>query len=211
MPTTSRARCRRSPTAAPPTCARWPTSSRRCASTAGRAAATPISALAALLAADGRLAQAVRLLLRAAPAPRARLRRAQGDSRNPRGRRRADAHRDLAPAAAHARLDEGLSVVARGRGSRHVPAEALHASPIRCCASGCACTAARPRRPKTTSRAKCTATRCRGCRGAPKSEPPKPATPGRARVRDGRRTAVGDHRDRLTRRSDDRVIGDRLS
>ena len=53
-----------------------------------RAAATPISALAALLAPDGRLAEAVRLLLRAAPAPRARLRRAQGDSRDPRRRKK---------------------------------------------------------------------------------------------------------------------------
>ena len=101
-----------------------------------------ISALAGLLATDGPPREAVRVQLRAAAAPRPRLRRAQGDSRDPRRRRRADAHRDLAAAAADARVDEGLPVVARGRRPRDVAAEALHASPIRCCASGCACTAA---------------------------------------------------------------------
>ena len=67
----------------------------------------------------------VRLSLRAAPAPRARLRRAQGDSRDPRRGGTADAHRDRAAPASHARLDEGLSVVARGRRSRRLAAEAL--------------------------------------------------------------------------------------
>ena len=81
-----------------------------------RPGATPISALAALLAPDG-VSRGSALLLRAAPAPRARLRRAQGDSRDPGGRGRAHAHRDLAAAAAHAGLDEGLPLVARGRGS----------------------------------------------------------------------------------------------
>jgi hypothetical protein len=57
--------------------------------------------------------------------PRARLRRAQGDSRDPRRRRRTDADRNLAPAAADAGVDQGLPVVARGRRSRHRPAEAL--------------------------------------------------------------------------------------
>src|SRR5258706_313555 len=69
--------------------------------------------------------EAVQLLLRAASSPRARLRRAQGDPRNPRRGRRADAHRDLAAAAADAGLDEGLSVVARGRRSRRRAPEAL--------------------------------------------------------------------------------------
>ena len=104
---------------------------------------------------------AVRLLLRTAPAPRARLRRAQGHSGNPRRGRSADAHGDFAAAAADARLDEGLSVVAGGRGPRRVAAESATASPTRCSASGSACTAARRRRPKTTLRAKCTVTRCR--------------------------------------------------
>ena len=126
----------------------------------------PISALAALLAPEGRLAQALQLLLRAAPAPRARLRRAQGDPRDSRRRGRADAHRNLAAPAAHARIDEGLPVVARGRRPGHRRGRSATASPIRCCASGCACTAARRRRPKTTSRAKCTATRCRACRSS---------------------------------------------
>ena len=52
----------------------------------GPAAATPISALAALLAADGRAREQCALLLRAAPAPRARLRRAQGHPRDPRAK-----------------------------------------------------------------------------------------------------------------------------
>ena len=88
-------------------------------------AADPISALTALLVARRRARALVPVLLRAAAASRARLRRAQGDPRHPRGRRAAHAHRDLAAAAPHARLDEGLSVVARGRRPRHVPAEAL--------------------------------------------------------------------------------------
>src|SRR5581483_432270 len=61
----------------------------------------------------------VQLLLRAAAAPRARLRRAQGDSRNPWRGGRAHADGNLAAAAAHAGFDEGLSLLARGRGSRH--------------------------------------------------------------------------------------------
>ena len=67
----------------------------------------------------------VRLSLRAAPAPRARLRRAQGDSGDPRRRGAADAHRDRAAPAAHARLDQGLSLLARGRRPRRLAAEAL--------------------------------------------------------------------------------------
>ena len=38
---------------------------------------------------DGRLVEPVRLLLRAAAAPRARLRRAEGDPRDPRARKKA--------------------------------------------------------------------------------------------------------------------------
>ena len=128
--------------------------------------------------ARGPALQALQLLLRAAPPPGARLRRAQGDPRDSGRRGRADADRNLAAAAAHARLDEGLPVVARGRRPGHRAGRSATASPTRCCASGCACTAARPRRPKTTSPAKCTATRCRACRSSrsPANSPPKPRT-----------------------------------
>ena len=132
----------------------------------GPAVSDPIGALAALMAPEGRLVEALQLLLRAAPAPGARLRRAQGDPRDSGRRRRADADRNLAAAAAHARLDEGLPVVARGRRPGHRAGRSATASPIRCCASGCGCTAARRRPPKTTSPAKCTATRCRACRSS---------------------------------------------
>ena len=71
------------------------------------------------------LARALRVLLRAAAAPRARLRRAQGDPRILAEEEAADAHRNRAAPAAHARLDQGLPVVARGRGPRRVAAEAL--------------------------------------------------------------------------------------
>ena len=114
----------------------------RCASTAARAAATPISALAALLAPDGRLAKQCGFCYEL------RLHRARGYGALKAileilaRRRRADAHRDLAPAAAHARLDEGLSVVARGRRPRRRRGRSATASPTRCCASGSACTAA---------------------------------------------------------------------
>ena len=126
-----------------------------------------ISALAGLLAPRGTPRQAVRVQLRAAAAPRARLRRAQGDPRDPRRRRRADAHRDLAPAAAHAGLDQGLSVVARGRRPGDVAAEALHLHRSAAARLGAAALPRRRRRPKTISRAKCTATRCRACRSRP--------------------------------------------
>ena len=85
----------------------------------------PISALTALLTAERRADRLVRLSLRAAAASRARLRRAQGDSRDPRGGRAAHAHRDRAAPAPHAGLDQGLPVVARGRGSDRRAAEAL--------------------------------------------------------------------------------------
>ena len=193
-PTISRARSRRSPTAGRPTSARSPTSSRRCASTAVPAAATPSARSPALLAPEGRLAEQCELLLRAAPAPRARLRRAQGDSRDPRGRGRADAHRDLAAPAAHAGLDEGLSVVARGRRPGHVAAEALQLHRSAAARLGAPALPRRRRRPTTISRAKCTATRCRACRSRPSRR--------RRRRRPSRRSRwpaarLGDHRDRL--------------
>ena len=58
-------------------------------------------------------------------APRARIRRAQGDPGHSRGARAAEPHRDRAAPAPHARLDEGLPVVARGRRSRHLPQQAV--------------------------------------------------------------------------------------
>ena len=67
----------------------------------------------------------VRLSLRAASSPRARLRRAEGDSGNPRRRGGADAHRDRAAPAPHAGIDQGLSLVARGRRSGRLSAEAI--------------------------------------------------------------------------------------
>ena len=85
----------------------------------------PISALASLLAPGGRLAKQCGFCYEL------RLHRARGYGalkailEIPRGRGRAHAHRDFAAAAAHAGLDQGLPVVARGRGSRHVAAEAL--------------------------------------------------------------------------------------
>ena len=81
--------------------------------------------------------------------------------------RRADAHRDLAAAAAHARVDEGLSVVARGRRPRDVAAEALQLHRSAAARLGAPALPRRRRRPKTISRAKCTATRCRACRSRP--------------------------------------------
>ncbi len=108
----------------------------------------------------------VRVLLRAAPAPRPRLRRPQGDSRNPGRRGRAHAHRDL-PCACSARRGRRRTTCRGSKTWTSSPhARSATASPIRCCASGSACTAARRSRPTTMSRAKCTATRCRACRRA---------------------------------------------
>ena len=74
----------------------------------------------------GRTARAaVRLLLRAAVAPRTRLRRVEGHPRDPCRGRRADADGDLSPPAPHTGIDQGLPIVARGRGSRHVAAKAV--------------------------------------------------------------------------------------
>ena len=95
------------------------------AAMATRGAADPVSALAALLAPGGALTLHCRYSLRAAPAPRPRLRRAQGHPRGSRRRRAADADGDRAAPAAHARLDQGLPVVARGRGPDRLAPEAL--------------------------------------------------------------------------------------
>ena len=92
--------------------------------------------------------------LRVPPASRARLRRAQGHPRHPRRRRAAQPDRDRAASAAHAGLDEGLSVVARGRGPDHVPRASATRSTIRCCGCTCGSTAGRCRRPTTTSSAR---------------------------------------------------------
>ena len=123
---------------------------------APRGAADPVSALAALLAPGRRARRRVPLLLRAAAAPRARLRRAQGDPRHPRRGRAADADRDRAAPAAHAGLDEGLSVVARGRGPDRVAAEALQLRRSAAAPVGAPALPRRRRRPTTTSRARCT-------------------------------------------------------
>ena len=109
--TSSAARSRRWPTAAPPTCAR---SATRQPAMSGRGG-DPISALTALLTADGALTSwcGYRYELR--------LHRARGYGALKAileilaRRRAAHAHRDLAAAASHAGLDQGLSVVARGR------------------------------------------------------------------------------------------------
>ncbi len=137
---------------------RLPTSSRRCASTAVPGSSDAISALAALLAPEGPARESVALLLRAAAPPRARLRRAQGNSGDPRRRRRPHAHRDLAAAAAHAGFDQGLSVVARRRGPDCVAAKAvqLHRPPLLRVWVRLHCRASAPT--KTSSRAKCIAT-----------------------------------------------------
>ncbi len=82
-------------------------------------------------------------------------------------RRRADADRDLAAPAAHAGLDQGLPVVARGRRPRDRAAEALQLHRPAAARLGPPALPRRPRRPTTTSRAKCTATRCRACRSSP--------------------------------------------
>ena len=50
----------------------------------------------------------------------------------------------------HARVDQGLPVVARGCRPHHVAPEALQLQPTRCCGYGCAC-AAGPCRPATTT------------------------------------------------------------
>ena len=99
----------------------------------------------------------------------------------------ADAHRDLAAAAAHAGLDEGLPVVARGRRSRRLAPEALQLHRSAAAPLGAPALPRRRRRPKTTSRARCTATRCRVCRSRTRrrsrSPPPAAARPTTTRNR----------------------------
>ena len=169
--------------------------------------ADPISALTGLLSADGVLEPLVPLLLRAAPASRARLRRAQGDPRHPRRGRAADAHRDLAAAAPHAGLDEGLSLVARGRGPGRLAAEALQLHRSAAAAVGAAALPAGRRRPTTTSRARCSATRSPACRSA---------RPRRPRLRRRRSDAggakeLGHYRDRLIPMQNAQVCRSRVS
>ena len=114
-----------------------------------------------------RAGRALPLLLRAAPAPRARLRRAQGHPRHPGGGGAADADRDRAAAATARRARPRTTC----RGSRtsiwSSRDRSATASPIRCCACGSACTAA-PRaaeRGRPRARGAC-ATRCPACRSA---------------------------------------------
>ena len=85
----------------------------------------PVSALTSLLSHDGRLAETLRGLLRAAAASRPRLRRAESHPRDSRREGAADAHRSGAPAQADAGLHQGLSLVARGCRSDRVAAQAL--------------------------------------------------------------------------------------
>ncbi len=80
--------------------------------------------------------------------------------------RAADAHRNRAAPPPHAGLDEGLSLLARGRRPRRRAPEAVQLSPTRCCVSGSGCTAVRFRPATMTSRGSCTATCCRACRTA---------------------------------------------
>ena len=124
----------------------------------------PVAALAALFAPDGRAHRALPRVLRIPAAPRARLRRAQGHSRRARRDRAAEPDGDLAAPAAHAGLDQGLSVVARGRRPDHVAAASATRSTIRCCGSTCGSTAAPCRRPTTRSCARSARTRRRVCR-----------------------------------------------
>ena len=155
--------------------------------------ADPISALTALLSRRRRAQPLVPVLLRAAPPPCPRLRRAEGDPGHPRRSRTADADGDLSPPASHARINEGLPVVAGRRRPRHVATEAvqLHRSaapPLG--APALPSDAADRRRGRRRGAALCA--------GAP----PKPghcAGSGLRRRRHlaGRAEKLGNHRDRL--------------
>ena len=128
------------------------------------------------------------LLLRAAPASRARLRRAQGDPRHPRRGGTADAHRDRAFACSARRARRRTTC----RGSRTsiwsaCGRSATH-SPIRCCACGCACTAGPSRRARISSQGSA-ALRARA--------PAAGRRAGARRRAPRRRPQVGHHRDRL--------------
>ena len=98
------------------------------------------------------------LLLRAAPPPRARLRRAQGDPRGARRGRAADADRDRAAPAPHAGLDEGLPVLARGRRPHRLAPEALQLRRSDDAPLGAPALPPGAARRTTTSCARCTAT-----------------------------------------------------
>ena len=141
------------------------------------AAADPISALTALLSPDGALDRWCRFCYEL------RLHRARGY-----GALKAilDILADEEPLtlteishapAPHAGLDQGLPVVARGRRPGDVARRSATASPTRCCALGPPALPADAARPKTTSRARCSATRCarvcrsRGARPAPVASP----------------------------------------
>ena len=118
--------------------------------------------------------QAVRLLLRAAAAPRARLRRAQGDPRDPRARKKALTLTEISqrlqrtPGSTKDYLSwlEDVDLVT-SRQKRYSFTDPLLRVWVRLHCRAVA------RRPKTTSRAKCSATRCRGCR-SPTEPPPAP-------------------------------------
>ena len=97
---------------------------RRAGDATTAAAADPSSALTALSAPTGRLhAGAATATSSGCIAPAATARSRPSSTSSP--KRAAHADRDLTPSAPHARLDEGLPVVARGRRSRHVPRQAL--------------------------------------------------------------------------------------
>ena len=145
----------------------------------------------------------VPLLLRAAPAPRARLRRAEGDPRRARRGRAADADRDRAPPAADAGIDEGLSLVAGGRRPDRLAAEALQLRRPDAAPLGPPALPRRARRATKTSRARCTRTSSRGCpTPSPRSRSPASRRPtpsatspgGLSRLTDGGRQNSGDRR-----------------
>src|SRR5262249_55261458 len=136
----------------------------------------------------------MRLLLRTAPAPCARLRRPQGDPRDPGRRRGAPAHRDLPAPPAHARLDEGLPVLARRRRSRGVEAETLQLH--RSAAAGLG-PSALPRGGAERRRSRARSPSLRAAEAAAGHRSARRA-PGRAGVCDGRQPLVRDYRNRLT-------------
>ena len=142
------------------------------------------------------------VLLRAAAAPRARLRRPEGHPGDPGRGGTADADGDLASACG-ARRGPRRTIC---RGSRTWTwsrrARSATASRTRCSACGCGCTAARCRRPPRKWRARCSSTRSRGCRKRSRGRPRTwPTTPVLAYAgADGRRAQeLRHHRDRLTR------------
>ena len=185
-PNTSRAPCRRWPTAGPSYVRALADELAAMREHGGRGRSDADQRAGRAARARRPAGEAVRLLLRAAPAPRARLRRAQGDPRDPRRRRRPDADRDLPAPAAHARARR--RTICRGsRTSTWSPrGRSATASPIRCCASGCGCTAAPTRADRRRSRA-----RSAPLRAAAPAAAAGTARAARSRVRDGRRPAAG--------------------